>query len=279
MKATYLLLIAVLFCSVADAQPRWKGNKDLEDTLSSVSSDTKAAADTLSAILNNTVDLSDTLSAILGDTVNLPDTVSAILNDTVDMPDTLTSISTDTQLLLTNVQVVDDSLSAVKKEIREVEKHIHGSEYWFGRHATQAANTWALSDTLGPFVATSGAAVWGADAADTVKVFGTDDTPHVGGMVKFDVHRVLISAVTVDTPFYFRLMWHETSASHAVAADQYTEVMFMSDVTNPQQSAGQPVDIMCPRLTAGTIKMWAQCLNATDNATMSFFVGIHEYDF
>jgi hypothetical protein len=35
---------------------------------------------------------------------------------------------------------------------------------------------------------------------------------------------------------------------------------------------------MMPRGTCGTTKVWVQAWNATDNATIDFLVGLHEYE-
>jgi hypothetical protein len=45
-----------------------------------------------------------------------------------------------------------------------------------------------------------------------------------------------------------------------------------------QTAAGQnkPQDVWCERITAGEF-IWVRCKSATNNATISFLVGIHEY--
>ena len=44
--------------------------------------------------------------------------------------------------------------------------------------------------------------------------------------------------------------------------------------TNPD---GFPVEVMMPRATCGTGMVWVQIACATNNATATFFVGVHEY--
>ena len=46
--------------------------------------------------------------------------------------------------------------------------------------------------------------------------------------------------------------------------------------TNPQTGAGAPIDVRMPRIACGS-KVWVQAKNATDNATIDFFCGGHEY--
>ena len=40
---------------------------------------------------------------------------------------------------------------------------------------------------------------------------------------------------------------------------------------------GVPVSLRMPRLDSGVDKVWVQAKNATNDATIDFFVGVHEY--
>ena len=42
-------------------------------------------------------------------------------------------------------------------------------------------------------------------------------------------------------------------------------------------AGGFPVEVMMPRATCGTEMIWMQIACATNNATATFFVGVHEY--
>jgi hypothetical protein len=161
--------------------------------------------------------------------------------------------------------------------VHEIEKHFHGRECWRGKKAAQTATDWA-DDTLSPFRAISGADDWGGDADDEAQVFGTDDTPFIAGNPKFDIHRILIVATSVDTHWKLRFVWGTGTMAAAIAANQFSCFMLKFDSANPQQSAGIPVDVMMPRLNSGVDKVWLQAWNATDNATIDFLVGTHEYE-
>ena len=63
----------------------------------------------------------------------------------------------------------------------------------------------------------------------------------------------------------------------AITALQYTEFMVKFDSANPQQSAGIPFDLMMERQLTDT-QVWIQAWNATNNATIDFLVGLHEYE-
>lgn len=178
------------------------------------------------------------------------------------------SIQSDTDAL----QVVTDS---ILEEVIEIEKHFHTWERWLGQSADQSGNDWA-ADNLVPLDVISGNNAYGSDADDEAKVLGTADTPVVAGTTVFDLHRFLIVAVSQDSVYKFRIVWGTGTMADAITAGQTSEFMVKFDAVNPQQSAGIPFPVKMPRLDAGT-KVWVQCWNATDNATASFFIGLHEY--
>jgi hypothetical protein len=43
-------------------------------------------------------------------------------------------------------------------------------------------------------------------------------------------------------------------------------------------SPALPVEVMMPRGTCGSTKAWMRGWNATNNATIDFFIGWHEYE-
>jgi hypothetical protein len=157
--------------------------------------------------------------------------------------------------------------------VHEIERHVHSRERWVGIKAVPTATDWA-DDTLTGFVAISGNGVYGADLNDEALVLGADDTPAIVGMVKFDVHQINISSATSTTPYKLRFVYGTGTLADAIAAGQFTETMIRvsSDVGRMGTSA-----IRMPRLAAGT-QVWVQCKNATNNATVTFFVGLHEYE-
>jgi len=156
-----------------------------------------------------------------------------------------------------------------------IKRHCHGRARWFGISADQSGNDWA-ADTLNPFTAISGAADYGSDANDEAKCLGTDDTPIITGQAYFDFHQILVVSVTEDTEYKLRIVYGTGTMAAAIAVGQYTETMVKFDSTNPQLSAGVPVDIMMPRLATDT-KVWLQCKNDTNNADIDFFIGVHGY--
>lgn len=167
---------------------------------------------------------------------------------------------------------VQDSLSVALREAREVANHVHGRGQFFGRHATQAGNVWALWDTLGTFHCTAGTGMaWG----DTIKVLGSSDTPKISGMTYFDLHRVFLSMNSSDSLYAARLIYGATNASVELAAGHYVSFPFKFD-SSAQISSGEPFEITMPRIPAGQ-KVWVQIKCKQDNATAKFLFSLHEY--
>jgi len=160
--------------------------------------------------------------------------------------------------------------------VHELAVHFHSQGRWLGKSADQSGNDWG-ADTLTPFQAISGNGVYGADANDEAKVIGSGDMPIITGNVKFDLHRLLIVDVSVDTVYKLRIVYGSGTMAAAITAGQYSETMIKFDSSNPQQSAGIPFDVQMPRISSSTCKVWIQAKCATDNATVDFFVGLHEY--
>ena len=177
-------------------------------------------------------------------------------------------------------RLVTDGLAGVSNSlayrVHEIEKHFHSPERRLGISADQSGNDWALEDTLNAYQAISGNAVYGADANDEAKVIGTDDGPYVSGMVKFDFHKLFVEELSTDDVFAVRIVWGTGTMADAITAGQFSHTVLMNNPAG-NKAGGSPVSIMMPRLTWGTDKVWVQCKCATNNATMDFFVLVHEY--
>lgn len=157
--------------------------------------------------------------------------------------------------------------------VHEIEKHFHSPERWFGISADQSGTDWALAATLNPFVVTSGDDTWGGEA----KLLGTSDTPAIGSNVRYDLHRFIVSTVSVDTIWKLQFIYGSSDAATALSAGDYTEIYVGYDSANPNTLPRQPWTIQMPRATCGTTKMWCRGWNATNLATISLYIGLHEY--
>ncbi len=162
-------------------------------------------------------------------------------------------------------------LVIIEQEIYEVENHLHNRERWFGKLGTQTATDWGDEASLTPYRAISGDGAFGTDTDDEALILGTDDTPAITGMTLFDPHRILVTAASNANDFILRIIYGTGTMAAAEDAGQYSDVMVQ------EARKGAPIDIMKIRCTCGSFKLWARAKNATNNATIDFFIGIHEY--
>lgn len=160
--------------------------------------------------------------------------------------------------------------------LEEIEKHFHGRERWFGKLAVQTATDWADNNIATPFVCISGNNAYGTDPGDEAQVVGTADTPAISGMARYDVHRLLITDSTSTTVWKLQLIYGTGTMADAITAGQYSTFMVRIDAA-AAQLPGVPVEVMMPRGVCASTKVWLRGWNATNDSTLSFFVGWHEY--
>ena len=165
-------------------------------------------------------------------------------------------------------------------KVHEIEKHFHSREEWFGISSDQSGDDWceSVSDAGMPdvFTCISGNDDYGQDVDDEAKIIGTGDTSEIAGMIKFDLHRILIIDASATSFYILRAIYGTGTMADAITANQYSEVMFQRN-TGAGEAHGTPLEIQMPRLTWGTDKVWIQCKNTTDNADVDFFIGLHNY--
>lgn len=165
-------------------------------------------------------------------------------------------------------------------KVHEIERHFHGRERWFGKLAVQTATDWADNNIVTPYRCISGANAYGVDANDEALVVGTADTPAivvVPAMVRYDLHRIFIVASSSETVWKLQLIYGTGTMADAIAASQFSTFMLKVDAA-AASSPALPMDVMMPRGTCGSTKVWMRGWNATNNATIDFYVGWHEYE-
>jgi hypothetical protein len=146
--------------------------------------------------------------------------------------------------------------------------HFINRVLWYGKKAVQTETVWAEEFSLTPFRAISGDGDFGSDTNDEAQVIGTDDTPVFLGQTAFKLFRITIVHCSKESdPYSLRFVWSETTMADGIAADQYTSLTLTYD-----NFASVPFELIFPRLENG-FKVWCQCKNANDNATIDFFVG------
>ena len=166
-------------------------------------------------------------------------------------------------------------LDEILDTAEEIEHHFHTKARWFGLSGSVTATNWG-DDTITPFVATSGNNTWGgATDADIARVLGTADTPIIAGQLFFDMDSILIVSANQTSVYKLRFLWGMGTWAEAVAAGQYTETMA---IVISAASKNTKEAIRMPRLRCGLDQVWCQAWNATNDGTISFFVGVHGYD-
>lgn len=166
---------------------------------------------------------------------------------------------------------IEDSLGY---RIGEVDRHNHNYERWFGLSGSPSGETHRaqrIGTTSTAFQMDAGNNTWG----NWLQILGSSDTPAVAGMVKYDLHRLAVTAVERTNAIHFVQLGYGASGAAALTANTYTEFIFEPTVV---QGRVAPVDIISRRQDAGT-KAWVRCwVVGQDTGTVDFFIGLHEYD-
>lgn len=184
----------------------------------------------------------------------------------------LTQIIRSLASVASNLTSLSSVADDINEETYETEHHLHNRERWFGKLGVQTATDWGDEASLTPYRAISGNNDFGSDPNDEAQVLGTDDTPATAGMTRFDAHRIVVEAASNANPYVLRVIYGSGTMAASESAGQY------SDIILTDARKGQPTSIIMPRRTCGTDKVWIRAKNGTDNATIDFFFGIHEYE-
>lgn len=165
--------------------------------------------------------------------------------------------------------------TSMAAEIDEIEQHLHSVERWRGAVAVPDETNACESNVARPFAATSGNDTWGA----AIPICGTADNPVLTGQTRFGMHRVLMTDLDNDTtPWKLRLIWGTGTSAAAISADQWSEIMVMTNAVPGNRAGAVPVEIRMPIIPVA-YKIWAQAWNDTLNEVLSFFWGVHGYPY
>lgn len=169
--------------------------------------------------------------------------------------------------------------NSLSYRVHEIERHFHGRERWFGKLAVQTATDWADNNITTPYRCISGNNAYGTDANDEALVIGTADTPAITGVgnVRFDVHRMLIVDSSSTSIWKLQVIYGTGTMADAITAGQYSTIMVKVDAA-AGQTPNVPCEIMMPRGTCASTQVWVRGWNASNNATLDFYIGWHEYE-
>ncbi len=171
--------------------------------------------------------------------------------------------------------------SATHRDAEYIEDHFHNKVRWYTKKNPQGANDWCttLDGHLGQFYrCISGNGTWGADPNDEALLFGTDDVlAELGtGLIYGDMDKILFVNNSSSTVYCFRVIWGTGTMAAAITAGQYTELAFLRGNADNNRKV---YEFKMPKVPVVGYKLWAQCQNATDNATLDFIMGVHAYNF
>lgn len=188
----------------------------------------------------------------------------------------MTTFNTDPSFKIDNYPVngllgTQDSLAY---HAAEIERHLHARERWFGKASSPSGTTHA-ADRIGPgitpFVLDAGNNTWG----EWTLLFGSGDTPYFSGSAYFDPRQGIVTAIEHINTVYFLQFGGGSNSDNIISTEAYTESVVQLTATVPR---GLPVPIQSRRVAAGTL-VWGRCLAYGQNTgTISFYVGLHEYE-
>jgi hypothetical protein len=167
------------------------------------------------------------------------------------------------------------------------EEHVHNIVRWYTKRTAQTATNWCapVAGNLANFYrCISGAGTWGTDGShdpaappsDEAFLFGTGDllTELGTNLAWGDFDKVLILQNSSNTLYLMRFIYGLGTMADAIAANQYTEMVWFRPAADNNRRV---YEMKMPRVPVIGYKLWAQCQNATDNATIDFVLGVHAY--
>jgi hypothetical protein len=188
------------------------------------------------------------------------------------LEDLILAIKAKTDNLPTD-PATETSAGAAAENAEIVQDHFHNRARFLGARAgwdgTNEVNA-ASNDSLTPFLIDAGNDTWGGSYC----ILGTGDTPVIAGKALWDFRWITITQTERNTLYRIRFAWGADYAS-AIAAGDFTEWEFIP-LSGGQDSG--PIEVEITRRPAGT-KLFAAtwCLGA-NTGTISFTIGLHEYD-
>lgn len=191
-------------------------------------------------------------------------------------------ITTDIAAVKLQTDVIDEASvkgllgghNSLAYRVHEIEKHFHSNEKWMGIAAVASGEIHVADRIAGgilPFNLLSG----NDDFGNWVQIMGSADTPIKAGMVKFDMHRFIVTTTNSTNIFAIQVCIGESADLAAlILAEDFTEFTYISASNNNDSGIEEAMN---SRADAGS-KVWARCLciNA-DAKTLSGYYGIHEY--
>ena len=153
--------------------------------------------------------------------------------------------------------------------VHEIETHFHSVERWYG---TDGDSTMSVANNLAPWtlVADAAANTYGTEVQLSAASDVLDADMGIT-VVKFDLHRIMITESSVNDKNYMVQIWAGTGIFGA--ATLMTEIPYR---TASNSAESQPIVCQMSRIAVAT-KLWARAKCETGGGTLSIIIGIHAY--
>ena len=162
--------------------------------------------------------------------------------------------------------------------VGEAERHFHSNESWFGA-ALVPNGTIHVADRIGttvaPFVLDGGGGAGTGSWGLWVQILGSSDTPARVGDVKYDFHKVVVTAAERANTIYLVQVGFGASGAAALAAGTYTEFVYYAGAA---VSRAAPLEFQCRRHDVGTLAWARTWAVGADTGTLSTLWGLHAYE-
>jgi hypothetical protein len=179
---------------------------------------------------------------------------------------------------VTSIDALSAAVQAGAEEALEVAEHVHSYERWHAAAAVPNGEV-HVADRIGigntPFTIDGGAGAGTGSWGSWVQIMGSSDTPVSAGKTRFDHHKLILTAAERNNTVYYIQFGYADSGAAALAANEIAEVIYRAGAAVTREAS---VAFQGKRHPAGT-KVWARCWAVgQDTGTLSFLIGLHEYD-
>jgi hypothetical protein len=171
------------------------------------------------------------------------------------------------------MEIIGNGAALIDK-VRRTEEHVHSHERWLVKAAAPVGET-HVADPMSTgsiaFQANGGNLTWGS----WVQIVGSEDTPIDAGRIRFDFHRILVTAYQRNDTIYKFQISNGVDGDAGIAAGDYTEfpIITQTGILNID-----PMPFHSKGIAVGT-KVWCRVWAVGQvSGTIDFYAGIHEYE-
>ncbi|KKL46740.1 hypothetical protein LCGC14_2342520 [marine sediment metagenome] len=108
-------------------------------------------------------------------------------------------------------------------------------------------------------------------------LIGSTDVPLRTGKESFDVHEVLVSSTSTGSTGRLQIGWDSTTSTVILANQTFTSVMFQPAGVGANLGT-PPLELRMIDIAVGTLVFGRCWIDGENGATISMFIGTHEFD-